>query len=232
MLSGTPTAPGAYDIVIAVEDTTSGATAQEAFPLSISPLITLNANLSSGNEYTQLSNETIAASGPPGDSDTFTATGSLPPGVTLAKLSATTAQLQGTPTQWGTFSFTVTATDGNQDTGVQPPAPPPPVVTGIAPVTRTRKGLTAITVAFDEALNSGSAGNLELYSVFLSVEKHRKAVYSKPLRIKDVSYNGSARTVTINLAKPYKGVVEVTVHSGIVAADGQSSDEDFSAIVK
>ena len=92
--------------------------------------------------------------------------------------------------------------------------------------------MTAITVAFDEALNSGSAGNLELYSVFLSVEKHRKAVYSKPLRIKDVSYNGSARTVTINLAKPYKGVVEVTVHSGIVAADGQSSDEDFSAIVK
>ena len=119
LLRGTPTAPGAYDIVILVEDTTSGASAQEAFPLSISPLITLNANLSSGNEYTQLSNETITASGPPGDSDTFTATGSLPPGVTLAKLSATTAQLQGTPTQWGTFSFTVTATDGNQDIGVE-----------------------------------------------------------------------------------------------------------------
>jgi len=38
--------------------------------------------------------------------------------------------------------------------------------------------------------------------------------------------------VTINLAKPYKGVVQVTVHGGIVAADGASSLGDFTAIVK
>ena len=42
VLSGIPTAPGAYDIVVAVTDSTSGATGEEAFPLSISPLITLS----------------------------------------------------------------------------------------------------------------------------------------------------------------------------------------------
>lgn len=121
LLSGTPTTPGAYDIVVAVADNTTGATAQEAFPLSISPLITLSASLanSSGTEDITLSKQTITAYGPAGDSYSFAMTGSLPPGVTLAKASATTAQLTGTPRQWGTYSFTVTATDDNEDVGVQ-----------------------------------------------------------------------------------------------------------------
>ena len=57
LLSGTPTAPGAYDIVVAVTDNTSKATAQEAFPLSISPLITLSGSLSSGTEHVAASGE-------------------------------------------------------------------------------------------------------------------------------------------------------------------------------
>jgi len=112
------------------------------------------------------------------------------------------------------------------------PTPPPPVVIGISGVTRKRKGLTAITIAFDEALNSGSVGNLALYSILRGVKKHRKTVYSKPLVIKTVSSASSAQTVTINLGKPFMGAVQVTVHSGIVAADGQSSDEEFSTLVK
>jgi hypothetical protein len=35
----------------------------------------------------------------------------------------------------------------------------------------------------------------------------------------------------INLMKPYKGTVRVTVHSGILAANGASSSSEFSAIV-
>ena len=57
LLSGTPTAPGAYDIVVAVTDNTTGATGEEAFPLSISPLITLSGSLANATEYAAVSGE-------------------------------------------------------------------------------------------------------------------------------------------------------------------------------
>jgi hypothetical protein len=38
--------------------------------------------------------------------------------------------------------------------------------------------------------------------------------------------------VTITLAKPYKGAMQVTVHGGIVVANGTSSSGDFTAVVK
>ncbi len=119
LLSGTPTAPGAYDIVVAVTDNTSKATTQEAFPLSISPLITLSGSLASGTRSVPVTGDTITANGPAGDTYTFTATGNVPQGLTLVKTGATTAQLQGTPTAFATYSFTVTATDPNGNTGVQ-----------------------------------------------------------------------------------------------------------------
>src|SRR5262249_7186943 len=95
LLSGVPTAPGAYDIVVAVTDNTSNATAQEAFPLTISPLITLSSSLANAPQYVAVSGELITASGPAGDSYTFTATGNVPPGLSLVKASATTDRLQG-----------------------------------------------------------------------------------------------------------------------------------------
>ena len=69
-----------------------------------------------------------------------------------------------------------------------------------------------------------------LYSVLGAVKKHRKAVYSKVIRIKGISLDGGTH-VTVNFAKPYKGAVKLTVHGGILAADGASSSGDFSEVV-
>ena len=114
-----------------------------------------------------------------------------------------------------------------------PPTPaPPPHAMGVVSVGHSKKGLTSITVAFDEALNSASLSNLGLYSVLGGVKTRKRIIYNKVERIKGASYNDNAHTVTINLAKPYKGVVQVTVHGGIVAANGASSLGDFRAIVK
>lgn len=117
VLSGTPLAPGAYDFVVLVHDTTTGATGDEAFPLNISPLITLTPSLANATQGVPLSGQVITATGPAGESYTFSHTGNVPPGLTLA----TNGTLQGTPTQSGTFSFTAiaTATDGSKDSGVQ-----------------------------------------------------------------------------------------------------------------
>jgi uncharacterized delta-60 repeat protein len=106
----------------------------------------------------------------------------------------------------------------------------PPYVTGIVGITRSKKGITAITVGFDEALVRGSVVNLSLYRVLGAVTTHRKTNYTKPVRIKGISFDGTSR-VTINLAKPYKGVAKVTVHGGILATSGAASSGDFSAIV-
>ena len=45
-----------------------------------------------------------------------------------------------------------------------------------------------------------------------------------------IGFHGNTR-VTINLAKPYKGAVKLTVLGGILAADGASGNVDFSAVV-
>ena len=107
--------------------------------------------------------------------------------------------------------------------------PTPPQVEGVIGASQT-KGLTAITVAFDQVLESESVSNPAFYSVLGAVKKHRKTVYSKVVRIKGISFDGGNR-VTINFAKPYKGAVMLSVHRGILADDGASSIGDFSTVV-
>jgi hypothetical protein len=110
--------------------------------------------------------------------------------------------------------------------------PTPPHATGIVGVTHSRRGLTAIAVAFDEALDPGSAVNLSLYSVLGAVKSHGKTVFSKGIAIRGVNYDSNAHTVTINLARPFKGAVQVTVRAGIAATNGTSSSGSFSAVTK
>jgi hypothetical protein len=105
-----------------------------------------------------------------------------------------------------------------------------PQATGIAGLVHSKKGLTSITIGFNEALNATSAEALVLYRVRGPVKKHKKTVYSKPVKIKGISFDGNTR-VTINLAKPHKGAVQVTVLPGIVAANGAVGNSSFSAVV-
>jgi hypothetical protein len=64
------------------------------------------------------------------------------------------------------------------------------------------------------------------------VRKHRKMIYSKAVPIANVIYNASARSVTVNLARPSKGSVQLTVGAGIANVDGIASRSAFTAIVK
>jgi len=79
-------------------------------PLTISP--TTLAQGTAGVGYSQVN---LSATGGTGTVTFAVTAGSLPPGMTLTSPGA----LFGTPTQTGTFPFTVTATDANSDTGSQ-----------------------------------------------------------------------------------------------------------------
>ncbi len=112
-----------------------------------------------------------------------------------------------------------------------PPPPSPPYVTGIAGVAHAKKKqVSAVTIAFDEALQSASADSMGFYQVVQGVKKGKRIVYKKPVKIASVSYDGS-RDVTVRLAKPVKGPIRLMVSPGIVAADGTSTAPGYSVTV-
>jgi hypothetical protein len=118
-ISGTPATAGNYSVAVTLTDS-SGQTARAAFGITINPatppppppvLITTSSlpNGTVGVFYASL----IGASGGVGGPYTFTASGSLPPGLTVSN----GGQLQGTPTAPGTFSFKVNAQDSSNNNG-------------------------------------------------------------------------------------------------------------------
>ncbi len=118
-LSGTPTGAGPYSFTVQAQDSSTGSgapytttrvySATVGVPtISVAPAgTTLNAAY--GHAYSQ----TFSASGGTGPY-TFAETGALPNGVTW---NAATATLSGTPTQSGSFPFTVSATDHSTGSG-------------------------------------------------------------------------------------------------------------------
>jgi uncharacterized repeat protein (TIGR01451 family) len=137
-VSGTPTVPGSFNFTITATDTGSTGTGA---PFSIAQNYTLTVaaaaivvspatlpDATAGTAYSQ----TLSASGGVAAYSFSLSAGSLPTGLTLS----TGGALSGTPTEAGSFSITVTATDANGQTGsraytlvVNPPTltmtPPP-----------------------------------------------------------------------------------------------------------
>jgi hypothetical protein len=197
--------------------------ASQSFRVTVVPVQTPTiswahpANIVAGTPLTAL--QLDAKSSVPG---TFTYS---PAAATVLSAGANQAlEVKFTPTDTMDYTTAMAIVHINVDP-VTPP--PPPHVTGIVDAGRTKKGLTAITVVFDEALDAVSADNPAVYSVLGSEKKHRKTVYSKRVGIKGVTFDGHTR-VTINFAKPYKGAVQATVFGRILAAEGASNDISFS----
>ena len=112
-LTGTPTATGSFGFTLTATDANNCA-GSRTYTLAIGcPTISLTpANVPAGVAGTSY-NQTFTQSGGIG-AITWSATGTLPPGLTL---NANTGVLNGTPTATGTFVFAVTATDANNCTG-------------------------------------------------------------------------------------------------------------------
>jgi hypothetical protein len=110
-ISGTPTAAGAFAF-------TAGATDVAKTTATANVSITIAAGLTIGNSTSlpdatagSSYNQTLTASGSTGTVTWSIASGTLPVGVSL---NSTTGVLSGTPTQVGSFNFTIAATDGSQ----------------------------------------------------------------------------------------------------------------------
>ena len=122
VLSGTPTAPGNYVVLITATDTGStgaGApfTIGQSYTFNVAPpVIVVNPatlpNPTIGVAY----GENLTATGGAGTHTLAVTSGTLPSGIGVVPLTSAIA-LVGTTFEVGTFNFTVTATDANGQTG-------------------------------------------------------------------------------------------------------------------
>ena len=62
------------------------------------------------------------------------------------------------------------------------------------------------------------------------VKKHKETVYAKLLKLLSVVYNPGPHTVSVMLAKPYKGSVQVVIDPGLEGADGATTGSSIEAI--
>ncbi len=113
--SGTPTQSGSFTLTVTVTDSTTGipATLSATYTLVVQvPALTMTPETvpgaTAGIAYTQ----TFVASGGIAPYQ-YAVTGTLPAGLAL---NATTGQLAGTPTQAGSFDFSISATDSTTGT--------------------------------------------------------------------------------------------------------------------
>ncbi len=133
----------------------------------------------------------------------------------------------GADSSWSSaMSFSIPPTN-SQSNGS---SPTPPSVSGLVGVTHVKKKVSAITIAFDEALESASADSIGFYQVAPEMKKRKRIVYGKPVTIA-VSYDGS-HDVTIRLARPVKGPLRLMVSPGIIAADGVAGEQPYTVTVR
>jgi virginiamycin B lyase len=103
----------------------------------------------------------------------------------------------------------------------------PPTIMTDPSLNRSKGAITSVVLAFDEAMNSASAGTRSFYRVAAGVKKHHMVV----LKIRSVTYDPTAEKATLKLASPFKAKqLQVTVHGGIMAANGTSTVGDATAI--
>jgi uncharacterized delta-60 repeat protein len=108
VLSGTPTAPASFGFTVTATDTV-GATGTQAYTLTINPVVSITtATAASWTIHQAGYNQTFVAAGGTGTKSFAKTSGTLPPGLTLSSSGV----LTGTPAAAGSYSVTVTATDG------------------------------------------------------------------------------------------------------------------------
>jgi len=116
-LSGTPTAEGAFSFTITATDS-GGNTGSQAYSLQIGAalVITITPSTLPDGEAGEAYSEQLSADGGVAPYTFAVSAGALPAGLTL---NGSTGVISGTPTAFGDFSFTVSATDADGRVGTQ-----------------------------------------------------------------------------------------------------------------
>jgi hypothetical protein len=112
LISGTPITSGDSTFTITATDQSTGKTGSQQYTISIAnEIVFLTQTLPSGNIAVNYSEVILLAGG--SSAYDFTVSGNVPPGLTVlvGRNQSFGTRIEGTPTAQGTYTFTVTATD-------------------------------------------------------------------------------------------------------------------------
>jgi hypothetical protein len=110
-ISGTPTQSGTFNYTVTIKDS-AGHTGTVNCSVMVLPPVTATGGQCGGQKWQAITPVNLSPSGGSGDPYTF-GSGNLPPGLNLSS----SGTIYGTPTQSGTFNFTIQITDGQGHTG-------------------------------------------------------------------------------------------------------------------
>jgi hypothetical protein len=145
LLTGTPTTAGTYNFAVQVTDSSSPAqTAQQTYSIVIAPavapgpLTVLPSTLPGGTVGSAYTVSTLSVTGTVVGNVIYSVTsGGLPPGLNLTPLGTVQAQIAGTPTTAGSYSFTITARDSATPVPATGSQSYTVVIAGVSPVVIT-----------------------------------------------------------------------------------------------
>jgi len=156
-ISGTPTVSGTFSYTVTITDK-AGNKGTFNCSVTVNPPPTATCVVINAVQGVAITPVTLVGSGGAGGPYTFSATG-LPAGLSIS----TSGTISGTPTVFGTFSYTVTITDKNGNKGTlncSVTVIPPPIMLACAAVT------AQVGVAYNSAL--ATAGGLPPFTFSIS----------------------------------------------------------------
>ena len=104
--------------------------------------------------------------------------------------------------------------------------------TGVVAVAHSGRAIRSIVLGFNEPLDPSTAASRSSYSLAVERQKRHTLVFAKRVKIGRVSYDSATNTVSLKLATPQKGPLQVTVPAGVIAAGEMFDLRDFTAVVE
>lgn len=209
VISGIVTTPNNMNVSVTVTDANSfSATASFVIIVTVPtpPLQLTGGSLPGGQVGVPYSGAVVSATGGAGNY-TYSAVGSMPPGLTLSSGGA----IGGTPTAYGTFSFSVQVSDGSNTTSAGYTIQIKP-----APVTITGPSTTStMVVGSTVSIKFGAAGGIPPYSFNISGNTPDGASFGR-----DAVMSGTAKTA---------GTYTFTVYA--TDSQGTQGSKSFTIIV-
>lgn len=142
VLSGTPTIEGIYTFSITATDSNypNSNSGSQDYSLTVNGALSINPSSLPSATQNMAYEQTVSATGGVTPYSYEITAGTLPSGLSL---NNATGEISGTPTTSGSYSFTITVTDANSDTGFNPYTI---IVNQAAPVSFTTPGSYSWTV--------------------------------------------------------------------------------------
>ncbi len=238
-IAGNPTTPGTYNWQLKVVDSANGTVTQN-LSLVINDVLTINTTSLPAGTTTYPYSQTIQISNAVSPASFSISAGSLP---TNLNLNASTGAIAGTPTQTGTFNFTVLVTDaqnGSASATYSIVITPAPVFSSISPSVATAgqsatvsittlnthflQGTTAVSLGAGVTVNSLTVNSATSLTAALSLDPNA-APGSRDLTITTGTETLTA-TVAFNVAAPNLPAITS------VSPDGAKSGQTVSVTVQ